>query len=106
MSKTKNKDHSSETQFLKAKVRNLEKQVRQLLKQLKYHAKKDHLYEDIKDQIQEVIHAHDNEETFTEENIKINCDRCNEGHFEELKELMPNKWYSQCNHCGYSKRLK
>lgn len=46
MAKTKNKEHKGELHYLKSKNRELEKQVRQLQKELKHYTKKDHLYED------------------------------------------------------------
>ena len=110
MAKTKNKEHKGELYYLKSKNRELEKQVRQLQKELKHYTKKDHLYEDTRLELQEALSSHE-DETNTDKSSSthqdsILCERCNEGRIENIRELLDDKWYGNCNHCGYSKRVK
>lgn len=99
MGKIRNKNHD-ETRHYKGIIRDLQKQVRQLQKQLKYYSKREHILEDNQEEIKEII-AKKEEQVQTPKRIK--CSECNQGYYDELSLL--NKLYGTCDNCGHRKRL-
>ncbi len=99
MAKTKNKNHN-ETKLLRERIRELEKQVRTLNKQLGYYKKHQHLFENTK--IDEEVE----EETMEQEIMTkgITCDHCGKGKYVEFEIL--DKVFGTCNTCGDRKKLK
>jgi hypothetical protein len=97
MPKKKDKDGA---EFWRGKYRELEKEVRQLRKQVKYFSNRDHLNE--KTQYDEEI-IKDSEDTSPLKRLK-RCPDCYKGYMEEFEIL--GKCFGTCNICGYREKLK
>lgn len=97
MAKTKRQNHS-ETRHKDGRIKELEKQVRQLTRQLKYYQKREHILE-----LPENTDIESEPVIVTE--IKELCTRCRTGYYENEIEIRGNI-YANCNSCGYPKRLK
>lgn len=98
MSKTKNKNHNTESQYMKEKIRELEKENRQLRRELQYHKKNEHIFNDKeKDEVEP-------EEETVIETKRIKCTSCGKGTYDEF-EIM-DKVFGTCNVCGERKKLK
>ena len=103
MSKTKSKSHETELQYLRKQVRELTKLCRQQERKLTKYQKQDHFYNDIKDEVEELVAI--KEEAATKKDLQVPCDVCYEGHYENLLDIL-DKLYGSCSHCGHRKRLK
>lgn len=100
MSKSRNKNHN-EVEYLKGRVKELEKENKSLKQKLKRLEKREHLVEDIS-QDEEIMT--DSEDTYRQLPKLTKCDDCFKGVFEEF-EIM-DKIIGTCNICGHRKRLK
>lgn len=81
-------------EFWKGKCRELEKEVRQLRRQLKELQKSKHIYEDIKI----------DEPTEPETVIKYKkCVECGKGHI-EIKTIL-DRTFEECDTCNYRKKV-
>ena len=103
MSKSRQKNHS-EIEHLKGKIKEQEKLIRSLQKQLKQLEKREHLVED---SIQDTEYSRDTEDTYRELPKAIRCDSvdgCGKGILEEYEIL--GKVIGTCNVCGFRKRIK
>lgn len=97
MGKVRNKKHD-ETQYYKGLIRDLEKQVRNLKRQLKYYTKREHILNEHLDDIKELTSK--KEEPILK---KLKCTECNKGTLDEFMVL--DRLYGTCNSCGHRKRL-
>jgi hypothetical protein len=97
MAKTKQKT-SSETEHQKGLIRELQKQVKALTRQLKYLEKRDHL-NDLPEP-----DACDEPISILVTEMKVPCLECGAGFYDALPIL--DKVYGNCNSCGHNKRLK
>lgn len=85
-----------EVEHLKGIIRDLEKQVKSLTRQLKYFEKRSHLSE---------LKLEEEEPTPPPPPKKMrDCDSCGKGKYEEFELL--NKVYGTCNICNDRRRLK
>lgn len=84
----------------KGTIRSLQKQVRQLQRQLKYYDKRHHLIEDNAAELQELK---DKSDEIPEIERKIKCVSCDVGYYDEFHLL--DRLYGTCNHCDARKRL-
>ncbi len=100
MGKTKNKNRD-EIEFYRGIIRDLEKQVRTLNKELQYYKKRNHIFDSTK-QDEEI--SRDSEDTIIKLQKKVPCDDCGKGHYEEFEIL--DKVYGTCNVCDHRKKLK
>lgn len=100
MSKTRRRTHS-ESESYKGVIRELQKENRQLKKELRQYIKREDLYENNKDEIHEVIEK----QKKTEESSKrIKCQSCGKGYL-DVVEIM-NRVFGTCVICGDRKKLK
>lgn len=100
MSKSQRKTHS-EVEHLKGKIKEQEKLIRSLQKQLKQLEKREHLVDNL---IQDTETSRDSEDTYRELPKAVRCDDCGKGILVEY-EIM-NKVFGTCNICGFRKRMK
>lgn len=102
MGKVRNKSHDNELNYLRKLNKELEKENRELKRQLKYHEKRQHIVDENKEDLQEYLHE---KETKTKEKKqKIVCPNCSKG---ELKLFdMLDKLYGECNVCDFRRRIK
>ena len=103
LGKVKKTDHS-EIRYLKGLVRELQKQLRVLRKELSYFKKRNHLFDDSQDEEIET----DSEDTYPifepiQDNLKT-CDMCGKGKLVEFEII--GKVFGTCNTCGERKKLK
>lgn len=103
MSKTKSKDHNSELQRLRQEIRELTKRCRQQERLLTKYQKQEHFYDDVRDEVEELIAI--KEETAAKADLRIPCTTCRDGYYDSLFEAL-DKIYGSCNSCGHRKRLK
>lgn len=82
-------------------IRDLEKQVRTLTKELQYYKKRSHIFEN-PEKDEEIIN--DSEDTMIDLKRKIICEECGKGTYVEF-EIM-DKCYGTCNVCEHRKRIK
>ena len=94
------KRERSEVEYYRSIIRELEKENRKLKKELKYHTKREELYENNREEIHEVL---ENKKEIKVKKLK-RCDDCSKGFLEEI-EIM-NKVFGTCNICGFRKKLK
>jgi hypothetical protein len=99
MSKTRRKSHG-EGEHFKGIIRELTKENRQLKKELKHLKKGENLYENNKEEIQEILEKK-NEPDATKQKL---CTDCFKGYFEEIEIL--GKVFGTCGTCGFRKKLK
>ena len=92
MSKTKNKNRSSE-EYYRGEIRKLKKEVQQLRKQLNQ-----------RQPTQEVEHAGDNEDThpIIYKQTKI-CAECGKGEIRQFELI--GRLFEECNLCEYRKKV-
>lgn len=103
MAKTEKKNHS-ELKLLRERIRDLEKENRTLKRRLRQYEKRNDLYEDNREEIQEII-SRDLEENKIEFVKKLTpCDACGKGEYEEFEIL--SKVFGTCNTCGDRKKLR
>lgn len=97
MSKTKQKSRD-ELEHYRGLLREAEKKIRSLEQELKRYRKHDHLYEDNKEEIREIL-------TKLEEpsKEKLKCPNCGKGKLEELEII--GRVYGTCDICGHRERL-
>lgn len=81
-------------------IRELEKEVRTLRKELQYFKKRDHL----SDRSQDEDVAKDSEDTQVVLDTRIRCEECARGYYKEIELL--DKVFGTCNVCENRKRLK
>ncbi len=97
MGKTKNQNHS-DNEYWKGLIRNLEKQLRDVKKQLKYYTKRENQFENNKEELEALAILQANETEY-KATLKI-CKECNKGSIDAF-EIMNNKWIFTCTCCGY-----
>lgn len=97
MSKTSRKTHD-ETEHLRGLLKEAEKKIRSLEQELKRFKKHENLYENNKDEIQEILHK----EPTKKKDLK-KCPSCGKGHLEELEII--GRVYGSCNICSHRERL-
>lgn len=95
--KVKQKDHN-ELRYLKGIIRDLQKENRSLRKELAYHKKHQHQYEESLEETEE--------EKLEIDTIKngVTCDNCGKGILKEF-EIM-GKIFGTCPVCDHRKKLK
>lgn len=98
------KRSKSGEEWLRGRIRELEKENRALKKQLKFLEKKEHIFDDTGSQEVEV--ASDSEDTYPgmQRKAKEPCHDCGKGFMDEYELL--GRVYGTCNICGNRKRLK
>lgn len=97
------KKERSELEYYRSQIRELQKENKQLKKQLGHHEKRKHIYNDVISDYEEMLIQHvpvDEIKT----NKKITCEDCSKGNYDEF-EIM-GKVIGTCNNCGFRKRLK
>lgn len=99
LGKIRNKNHD-EVRYYKGVIRDLQKQIRQLQRQLKYHDKRQHIVDENKEELIELLKQ---KEDVPEIKKKIACVNCVEGYYDEF--MLLDRLYGTCNHCGTRKRL-
>lgn len=77
---------------MREKIRDLEKQVRNLIKELSYYKKRDHINDVLPDDEPEEVQDH-----------RITCQECGKGKFDVMEII--GRIYGTCNVCGFRKRL-
>lgn len=95
----KKKEKTGE-EFWRGKCRELEKQLKQLRQELKYHTKRQHL----NDKAQDDEIANDSEDTKPKLATK-NCNNCGKGTIIETLEIQ-GRIYGVCNVCNVPERIK
>lgn len=88
-------------EWLRGRVRELEKENRALKRQLKFIEKKEHIFDE-NDQDEEVVT--DSEDTYPELKSKIPCNDCGKGFLIEY-EIM-GKIIGTCGICNHRERIK
>lgn len=97
MSKTSRKTHDR-SEHLHGLLREKEKEIKTLKQELRQFKKRESLYENNREEIQEVL-------VKKEEKKKLRrCTDCSKGFYEEI-ELM-GKVFGTCKICGFRERLK
>lgn len=91
MSKQKER---SELEYLRSKLKNLEKENRQLRKRIKSLSKKEHIFDDISNGI-ELENEIPELPIGKQNNI---CSKCNEGYMEQKQ--LADRLYQECTSCG------
>ena len=99
MGKVRNKNHD-EVRYFRGVIRDLQKQIRQLQRQLKYQDKWQHIVEENKEELIELLKA---KEDVPEIKKKIACVSCVEGYYDEF--MLLDRLYGTCDNCGTRKRL-
>lgn len=99
MGKVKQKN-ADELRYLRGLIRELQKEVRTLRKELQYYKKRDHITE----RSQDVEISGDSEDTYIELVPRIRCKDCGKGSYDEF-EIM-DKVFGTCNVCGFREKLK
>ncbi|HUM42306.1 MAG TPA: hypothetical protein PKI14_05090 [Fervidobacterium sp.] len=100
----KKKEKTAE-EFWKGKCRELQKRVNQLEKQLGFHKKQKHRYEDIVQDYEEILTEVMEVESFNVSEASLKkCEACGKGHLEMFEIL--DRVYSTCNTCGDRKKVK
>lgn len=98
----KNKERS-ETEYYKSLIRELQKENKQLKRQLTHHEKRKHRHDEVINDYEELLTQYvPIEETSSKRKSK--CSECGKGDLEEFEIL--NKVYGTCNSCGLRKRIK
>lgn len=92
----KKKERNSD-EFYRSKIRKLEKQVRELQRELKYYERREHHFEEI------VLKEEDNE--LVEISKKIVCTDCGKGELTVVLSLH-DKNILECNLCYFRKAIK
>lgn len=101
LSKTPRKTRS-EVEHLRGHIRELESENKSLKRRLRQYEKRENLYENNKEEIEEVLTSKALEETNPSKLKK--CDDCGKGAYEEF-EIM-EKVFGTCNVCGHRKKLR
>lgn len=97
MAKTKNKT-GSETEHLRGLLREYEKEIRSLRKQIRQ-------LEKYELRSQENEKSNDNEDTVREFKMMTDCVSCGKGKVVETLQIM-GKCYGECSHCGFRGLIK
>ena len=98
MSKTKRKSHD-ELEHYRGLLKEAEKKIRSLEQELKRFKKHDNLYENNKDEIQEILHKQTESKKYKD---LEDCPECFKGKMQEMEII--GRVYATCEVCGFRKR--
>lgn len=101
LSKTPRKTRS-EVEHLRGTIRELQAENKSLKRQLRHYEKRENLYDNNKEEIEEILESQS--ESPIEASPKQKCEECARGVYEEFEIL--DKVYGTCTVCGARKRIR